>query len=181
MSNRHYARAQSAMNPPVRALRHALPVLAAVSLVGCGGGSQPQAGASSGTTRGTPAAAASQPAATSGPTKTLTAVLNPENGGTVQATLTLTIGAGSYKFRVEGQSLHPRGIYLVNTHLGTCAAEDVTLSQGVGNLVGDGSGNGLIERTYGRAYAGGGIITIHDYAGSGGESGHIACAELPAG
>jgi len=144
------------------------------SLAGCGGG------ASSASTPSPQPATTTKPKA-AGPTKTLTVALHPENGGTVQATLTLTIGAASYTLHLEGRSLHPDGSYVVNIHDGTCALEDLTRVRDVGHLVGDGSGNGLLERTYGQAYVGGGIITIHGYNGSGDEFSHIACAELPAG
>jgi hypothetical protein len=107
--------------------------------------------------------------------------LSPENGGTVQAALTLMIGAGTYVMHLDGHSLQPNARYFVNTHFGTCGAgEDITQSQPVGTLAADAAGNGVLERSYARSYPGGGIITIHGYNGSGNELGHISCAELPA-
>lgn len=151
----------------------ALLTILAAYLSGCG------SGASSASTPTAPPTATSRATATAGPTRTLSIVLNPENGGTVQATLTLTIGSGNYVYHLEGHSLHPSSRYTVNTHGGTCSAEDVTQVQEVGTLTADASGNGILERSYGRPYVGGGIITIHGYNGSGSEFTHIACAELP--
>ncbi len=157
----------------------AVPAVLGLLITACGGGGS---GDTSGSAHRSPQpTATAPPTATAGPTKKVTVALDPANGGTIEATLTLTIAGGSYTLHLEGRSLHFRGSYLVNIHAGTCASQEFSRAQEVGHLVGDGSGNGLVERTYGRAYVGGGIITIHGYTGSGDEFSHIACAELPAG
>jgi hypothetical protein len=159
------------VKPSGRLLGAAVLTILAAYVSGCGGG------ASSASTPSAEPTATSHATATAGPTKTLSVVLNPENGGTVQATLTLTIGSGNYVYHLEGHSLRPSGRYLVNTHGGTCAAEDTTQVQDVGTLSADAGGNGILERSLGRPYVG--IMSIHDYSGSGNEYMHIACAELP--
>jgi hypothetical protein len=159
------------MKPSGRLLGRALLPIFAACLSGCGGG------APAASTPSAKPAATSQATATGEPTKNLSIVLNPENGGTVQATLTLTIGSGKYAYHLEAHSLRPGGRYLINTHGGTCAVEDTTTVQDVGTLAADASGNAIVERSFARPYVG--IMTIHDYAGSGNEFMHIACAELP--
>jgi hypothetical protein len=159
------------MKPSGRLLGRALLPLFAACLSGCGGE------APSASTPSAKPTATSQATETGGPTKNLSVVLNPENGGTVQATLTLMIGSGNYVYHFEGHSLRPGGRYLINTHGGTCAAEDTTLVKDVGTLAADASGNGILERSFAHPYVG--IMTIHDYSGSGNEYMHIACAELP--
>lgn len=161
-----------------RLLRSVLLSILGASLSGCG------SGAPTASTPSAQPAATTQPAATSGPTKTLSAVLNSQNGGTVQATLTVTVGASGYLLHLEGRSLHPGGRYPVKTiGGGPCGSPFVPPIQDVGNLVGDESGNGLVEKSYPRAYVSGGIITIGDYVAESGEFERrlIACAELPAG
>ena len=169
--------APARVKPSGRLLESALLSILAVSLSGCGGG------VSTASTPSPPAAATSQPPATSEPIKLLSAVLSPQNGGTVQATLTVAVRAAGYTLQVEGHSLHPGGTYPVKTiGGGPCGTPFLPPIQAVGDLIGDEYGNGQVEKSYPRPYVGGGIIGIGDYIAQVGEFERklVACADLPA-
>jgi hypothetical protein len=152
-----------------------LAVLTVAALAGCG-----SAPAAAGPVK--PAVTA-PPAATAGPTRTLTAVLLPINGGNIKATLTVTVGAGTYALHVDAQSLVPGARYPVKTiGGGPCGTPFLPPIQDVGDLVADASGNASVERIYTRAYKTGAIIGIGDHVAEVGEFERklISCADLPA-